>query len=326
MTEQVRRATRLIEIERRLRAHPMGLTVRELANATGYSTRTIQRDLNALESELGAPLVEAPGRRWRLLPGSTPIGAVRFTLHEARALFLAARVMLRHAGEQDADGIAALEKLADALPPPLSRQVRSAAAQLNRNPLRSNRQQVLRTLTEGWAASQTVLIQYRSAQSKTTRRVELDPYLLEPSPNGAATYVIGYSHHHAQVRTFKLDRIEAAELTRQEFQANDIHELSDKMQRSWGIVYGDDEFEVTVDFEAEVADRVSETTWHPSQRLTRLEDGGVRLELRLPSFLEFVPWVRSWGSAAHVVAPDELRAEIAEDFERASARYAVAGG
>lgn len=325
MTEQVRRATRLIEIERRLRAHPMGLTVRELAAATGYSTRTIQRDLNALESELGAPLVEAPGRRWRLLPGSTPIGAVRFSLDEARALFLAARVMLRHPGEQDRDTLGALEKLADALPPPLTRQLRAFTGQLQDRSLPSGRQQVLRTLTEAWAGSQTVLIRYRSQQSKTNRTIELDPYLLEPSPNGAATYVIGFSRQHNQVRTFKLERIESAELTHQHFEAHDIPELSQKMQRSWGIVYGDDEYEVIIDFSADVAERVAETTWHSSQRLTPLPDGGVRLELRIPSFLEFVPWLRSWGSAAYVVAPEELRAEIAADFKRAARRYAQPG-
>ncbi|MGE5597323.1 MAG: helix-turn-helix transcriptional regulator, partial [Hyphomicrobiales bacterium] len=204
MTEQVRRATRLIEIERRLRANPAGLTVRQLADATGYSTRTIQRDLIALESELGAPLMEASGRRWRLMPGSTPIGAVRFTLHEARAIFLATRLLLRHSDERDNDGISALEKLADALPPPLSYQLRSAAEQLKAKPENRNASLILRVLTEAWATSQTVAIRYRSQHARNVRQTELDPYILEPSPNGAAIYVIGYSSEHRQVRTFKL--------------------------------------------------------------------------------------------------------------------------
>lgn len=321
MTEQVRRATRLIEIERRLRANPAGLTVRELAEKTGYSTRTIQRDLNALESELGAPLVEGSRRRWRLMPGSTPIGAVRFSLHEARAVFLATRLLLRHADERDNDGISALEKLADALPPPLSGQVLATAANLKERPANEPQARVLRRLTEAWASSQTVAMRYRSQQARTMRDTELDPYLLEPSTNGAATYVIGFSHEHHQVRTFKLDRIVSVEFTGNHFQANDVEEITQKMTRSWGVVFGDDEYEVTVDFAADVAHRIAETHWHPSQRLTPLEDGGVRLELRIPSFLEFVPWVRGWGPAARVVAPAELREEVATSLRDAAEQY-----
>lgn len=321
MTEQLRRATRLIEIERRLRASPGGLTVRQLAEATGYSKRTIQRDLNALESELGVPLVEAPGRRWRLMPGSTPIGAVRFTLQEARAIFLAARLMLRHADERDSDGISALEKLADALPPALARPVLMTVQQLKQRPDNPEQSRVLRALTEAWASSQTVAIRYRSQQARAIRETELDPYLLEPSTSGAAIYVIGYSHEHKQIRTFKLDRITSVSQTGRQFEPDDVDALAAKLSRGWGVVFGDDEYEVIVEFAPEVAERIAETHWHPSQRLTQLANGGVRLELRLPSFLEFVPWVRSWGPAAKVVAPDELREEVAESLRTAAAQY-----
>ncbi len=321
MTEQLRRATRLIEIERRLRASPGGLTVRQLAEATGYSKRTIQRDLNALESELGVPLVEAPGRRWRLIPGSTPIGAVRFTLQEARAIFLAARLMLRHADERDSDGISALEKLADALPPALARPVLMTVQQLKQRPDNPEQSRVLRALTEAWASSQTVAIRYRSQQARAIRETELDPYLLEPSTSGAAIYVIGYSHEHKQIRTFKLDRITSVSQTGRQFEPDDVDALAAKLSRGWGVVFGDDEYEVIVEFAPEVAERIAETHWHPSQRLTQLANGGVRLELRLPSFLEFVPWVRSWGPAAKVVAPDELREEVAESLRTAAAQY-----
>jgi len=321
VTEQTRRATRLIEIERRLRRNPGGLTVAQLAEATGYSKRTIQRDLNALESELGAPLVEGPGRRWRLLPGSTPIGVVRFSLQEARAIFLAARLLFRHADERDSDGISALEKLADALPPALAKPVETTVEQLKRRPDNPGQQKVLRELTEAWANSQTVRIRYNSQTAKDIRETDLDPYLLEPSWMGSATYVIGYSHEHQEVRTFKVDRIIKVTQTGQQFQPVEVDELWDKVGRSWVVVFGDDQYDVVIDFSPSVAERIKETIWHPSQRLTKLDDGGVRLELRLPSLLEFVPWVRSWGHAAKVVAPDELRKEVAESLRKAAAQY-----
>ncbi|MCC6382252.1 MAG: WYL domain-containing protein [Dehalococcoidia bacterium] len=324
MTEQVRRAARLVEIERRLRQSPAGLTVRDLARQLDCSPRTIQRDLIVLESELGVPLLEAPGRRWQLLPGSTPIGSVRFNLQEARAVFLATRLLLRHADERDPDAISALEKLAAALPPPLAAQVRSAATQLKERPARRPQTEVLRTLTDAWASSQTVTLRYRSQAARAIRRTELDPYLLEPSTTGAAVYVIGYSHEHGQVRTFKLDRIQAVEPTGRTFVAADLHALEELMRRSWGVVFGEDQYDVVVDFTPAVADRVAETRWHPSQRLARTPAGGLRLELRLPSLLEFVPWVRSWGAEARVVAPPELREDVARTLRAAADQYATA--
>lgn len=324
MTEQVRRAARLVEIERRLRQSPAGLTVRGLASQLNCSPRTIQRDLNVLESELGAPLVEAPGRRWKLIPGSTPIGAVRFSLQEARAVFLATRLLLRHADEQDPDAISALEKLAAALPPPVAAQVHSAAALLKERPARRAQTEALRILTEAWATSQTVALRYRSQAARANRRTDLDPYLLEPSTTGAAVYVIGYSHEHGQVRTFKLDRIQAVEPTGRTFVPADLHGLEERMRKSWGVIFGEDQYDVVVDFTPAVADRVAETRWHPSQKLTRKPEGGLRLELRLPSLLEFAPWVRSWGAEAQVVAPPEFREDVARTLRTAADQYAMA--
>ena len=117
MTEQVRRSARLVEIENLLRQNPRGLKTTELAQRTGYSSRTIQRDLGVLEGELNVPLVEGEGRRWRLMPGATPIGSVRFSLQEARAMYLATRQFFRHQWEPDPDALSALQKLAGALPP-----------------------------------------------------------------------------------------------------------------------------------------------------------------------------------------------------------------
>ncbi len=324
MTEQVRRASRLVEIERRLRNHPNGLTVRELADALEYSTRTIQRDLNVLESELGLPLMEGNGRRWRLMPGTAPIGAVRFTLHEARSVYLATRLLLRQIDEHDPDAVAALDELADALPPSIGARVRWSADQLPQRPETPGYTDHLRTLTQAWAESRRVLIRYRSQNTRQVRDTTVDPYLLEAVGTGSATYLYAHSSAHGELRTFKVDRIVDAVALDEHFMLPDLDELDRRLARSWGgAVLGeeDDERDVVLEFDASVADRVRETTWHLSQRLTALPGGGLRWEARLPSLLEFVPWVRSWGEAVEAIEPAELRAEIADSMCRAAARY-----
>ena len=292
----------------------------ELARELGYSQRTIQRDIAALESELGVPLV-FQGRKYSILAGSDhPLSPVRFTLHEARAVFLAARLFARSADQRDPDGISALDKIADTLPAGMAREARASIGEFRARPIDEHQVEVLRTLTEGWAQGRAVDITYHSARADAPYHTEIEPYLLEPSTAGS--YVVGLSAQHGEVRVFKLDRIKSAEATSRTFLSPDLDEITGRLRRSWGgLVFGDDEYRAVVDFTPQVARRISESYWHPSQELTNLPGGGVRLSVVLPSLLEFVPWVLSWGADACVVGPDELRGQVACALRTAASRY-----
>jgi predicted DNA-binding transcriptional regulator YafY len=321
MTEQVRRATRLVRIENLLRQRTW-MTAKQLAAETGYSQRTIQRDLGALESELGVPLV-LEGRKYGIMAGSDhPLSPVRFTLQEARAVYLAARLFARHADDRDPDGIAALEKIGDTLPPNLAAQVRHSIQEMKSRPANPTEVGVLRTITNGWAESRTVTITYRSAQALTPRTTDLDPYLLEPSASGAATYIIGHSSEHNSVRIFKLDRVQSATLTEHTFIADSLDDVRQHLRQSWGgAVFGDEQFDVAVAFTREVAQRIRETNWHPSQELEELPNGGVVLRLVLPSLLEFVPWVLGWGASAKALTPPSLVEQVSTAVRASAAQY-----
>lgn len=322
MTEQTRRAARLIEIERLLRRNPVGMTTGELARGLGCSPRTIQRDIAVLESELGVPLT-VDGRRYRILAGSHPLAPLRLSLQEARVLLLAIRLLFKNTDSFDPDAVSALEKVAGALSQTIAAQAEITVNLLRRRP-KDPQHETLARLTEAWASSRVVTIEYRSHDDPAYRSTDLDPYLFEPGGR-SGVYVIGFSHRHGAIRTFKVDRIRRATLTDQSFEQDPalVRELLEQLAASWGVVFGEERHHVIVDFSAAVADAVSETIWHPSQRLHRLSEGGVRMEVWLPNFMEFVPWVRSWGAEAIVVEPAELRAEVANSLRRAADRYAA---
>jgi predicted DNA-binding transcriptional regulator YafY len=61
--------------------------------------------------------------------------------------------------------------------------------------------------------------------------------------------------------------------------------------------------------------------WHHSQTLEELADGGVLLKMRVGGIREIKTWVMGWGAEVEVLAPPELRANVAEDSRRMSAQY-----
>ncbi len=61
--------------------------------------------------------------------------------------------------------------------------------------------------------------------------------------------------------------------------------------------------------------------WHPTQRVTRLEDGGVRIEFEVTSLTEVLGWVLRWGAGAVVRAPEVLRQRVRDEQRRALAAY-----
>ncbi|WP_322797359.1 helix-turn-helix transcriptional regulator [Tepidiforma sp.] len=319
MTEQTRRSTRLIRI-RDLLIKRGPLSTAEIARETGFSQRTIQRDILDLETDLGVPLV-TENRKWRIMDGANLVfGPVRLTLQEARALYFAMRLMLRSADERDPDALSALEKVADAIPQGMAGHMRRTVSEYAQLPSDHDAIENLRRITEAWANSRTIRFTYRSAHSSEQRRYEVDPYILDHTQSG--TYLIGYSHTHGETRVFKLDRIHAVENAGREFDPVDIDRLAETLRHSWGGVgLGDSRYDVVIDFTPAVAARIQESYWHVSQELEPLADGGIRLKVSLPSLLEITPWVLSWGPEATVVQPAELRDRVAHLLARAAERY-----
>ena len=98
-----------------------GVAVTEIAELTGMTTRTVYRDIRALEEELEIPIFSAgrgaTGSRKSFLP------PLPLSLAEAIVLFLATRLIARWSDEYDQAVVSAFTKLADLLPQPIARHV-----------------------------------------------------------------------------------------------------------------------------------------------------------------------------------------------------------
>jgi predicted DNA-binding transcriptional regulator YafY len=61
--------------------------------------------------------------------------------------------------------------------------------------------------------------------------------------------------------------------------------------------------------------------WHPTQQVAKLDDGAVRVTLRVRTCRELETWVLGFGEHARVIKPDKLRTEVAGRLVKASAVY-----
>jgi predicted DNA-binding transcriptional regulator YafY len=315
----MRRSLRLNAITEHLRSRKAGMTVRELAGATGVSVRSIQRDLNVLQFEGGLALDERDGRY--AIPGGERLAPLDLSLQEARAMLIATRLFLRYSDESEPSAANALRKLARIMPAEVKDQVTAAADALSRRPFDPEFSRNLTTVTEAWARRRVLKLTYRSAGRQRPKEVIVEPYFLEPSAAGYSTYLIAYSRTHRQIRTFKVERIVSAEKLPQSFELTNGLDIDELLSSAWGIIWGEGA-PVRLRFAPDVTWRVKESRWHPSQSLEDLEDGGCVLTINVASVMELGRWVRGWGDRVEVLSPPALRAELGAEAARLTRLYA----
>lgn len=299
-----------------------GVAVGEIARLTGMTTRTVYRDLRALEDELGVPVFQAArghygiDRKFFLPP-------LRLSVPEAIVLFLASRLIARWSDQYDAAVVSAFTKLADALPQPIARHVAATMLTVGSSDPNEPFSRSFSAVARGWAEGRVVEIDYDPGTAPR-KRTRVHPYFLEPDAALRSVYLIGHDETAGAMRTYKVERIRSATLTTDRYEIPDDFDPDAWLANSWGIwsSEGTPTVDIRVRFDASVAHRVREAVWHRSQRITELAGGGVELAVTVAGIVEIQPWILSWGGAAEVLEPPELRDAVAESVRRAAGRYA----
>ena len=319
------KATRLIELQCLFARSPHRTwTTHELAAKLGIAERTVRAHLADLSGSGQLP-VASDRRGWRLVEGARlQLGPVRFQLEEAAAVYLAARLLLRHSDEPNPAVREAVRRLAVVVPEDLGRFMDTLVARAESD-ADSRFAEVFRTLAYGWAARQWVEVEYRSAGRDDAAAYRFAPYLLEPASREPSVYAIGLAEPPGALRVFKLERVRRAALTEAVFEPPPHDELLARLDQAWEVWLSDgDVAEVRLRFDAAAARQVTEARWHPSQRVERRPDGGIEVRFAVASTLELEPWILGWGAACEVLAPADLRQRIAQQHSAAAARYAAA--
>jgi predicted DNA-binding transcriptional regulator YafY len=305
------------------------LTIDDLAERTGVTTRTIRRDLEALQTS-GFPLYDEvhDGKKYWTLQTKAfkRLDDTGFTLAELSALYFSRTLVECLAATPfQQDVAAAFEKLAAALTPgmrqfldrmPLVFQAKGATPRSPEDE-KAEREHIAKLL-DATLNSRRAKMSYFSMSSRREKDYEIEPYRLVYSSTGL--YLLAFVEEYKEVRTFYVDRIRALSLREERFTPPEIFELP--FAHSLGANEGPPEH-IEIAFEPGIATLIRERRWHASQRHTDRPDGGLVLSLEVCNDPWLRSWILSWGPLARVISPPALAAQIKDDVERASARYDV---
>lgn len=319
------RTARLYRVAAVLRAHgEEGIRIEEIARRVGVSRRTVYRDLVALQSELGVPIWSDDRGTWGAT-GEAFLPPLKLTLDEAMAVVLSARLMVRYADKYDPDLAAAFQKLEEGLAPALRDHVERTLGDLARRPTDERFSRHVHLLTRAWAERRVVTLTYAPGRyegiERATRQARVRPYLIEPSLQTHALYLIGWDETRDAIRTFKVERILDLTVTGETFEPPADGGLEATLARAWDIIADQPETEVVLRFRPAVAARVREATWHPSQRVEEALDGSLLWRATVSGTIEIRLWVLSWGADVEVLEPAALREDVIRTCREALLRY-----
>ena len=302
-----------------------GLSIDDLAGDLAVTTRTIRRDLEALQ-EAGFPLYDERdenGRtRWHL-DGQVLKGLeTGFTLGELCALYLGRHVLEMASGtpfgRDLALAFARIEKMLsprmraflDQMPAILTAKAGPRAAG------DGGQSGVGAQLLEAALHHRVARMRYHSVSSAREK-----DYLIHPQRLAFAQgdfYLLAYVPEYDDTRTFAVSRIVSVSLEKQTFAPRE--DLGGEVfGNSLGVHTGPTS-PVEIRFAPEVAPYVRARVWHPSQRLTETADGIV-LAMEVCHDWALRSWILSWGPLATVTMPAALVAQIRDDLQAASTQY-----
>jgi proteasome accessory factor B len=303
-----------------------GVTIDALAGELDVTTRTIRRDLAALQ-EAGFPLYDEhddDGRaRWRL-DGQVLKGVeTGFTLAELCALYLSRNLLESVAGTPfQRDLTLAFGRLGKMLSPRMRQFLDRLPSVLAAKPGPRARggessADIVARLLEATLHFRVATMRYHSVSSARVKDYLVHPYRLAFAQGGL--YLLAYVPEYDDVRTFAVDRIASVSLEKQTFTPKQAI-ADDVFANSLGVNTGP-AARVEIEFDSRVAPYVRARVWHASQQIREGVDGRLVLAMDVCHDWALRSWILSWGPFAKVATPAALAKELRNDLQAATEKY-----
>jgi predicted DNA-binding transcriptional regulator YafY len=223
-----------------------------------------------------------------------------------------------------------LQKVRDSLPPSLIEKLDAMAAVYGSATAPAKDfapyADLIDRLTSAAVERRRIAMRYHSLNSGEIKERKFDPYSVYFDPDGATIKVIGHDHEHGKIRTFSVDHIRRIRETGERFRRPPDWNLLDHLARYCFNGIHDEPIRVRLRAHGVTASIFAERTFHRSQReIERCPKDAERpesitIEMEVARGRGLVRFILSWAPEVEVIAPAELRREVAEAHRQALAR------
>jgi len=283
------------------------------------SRKTVQRDIDFLRDQLGAPIEYCRQRKGFFYSDKNWfIPALNLQEGDLVNLLIAVKAAEQYRGTPVAEHLQNIcSKIAELLPEQVSvdPELLYIGFSFTAPPARVISQTVWKTLVRGLLSRQMLRINYAGKQ----KTFDVCPYHLA-NLHGEWYLFVGFDDSD-DIRQLAVGRIDKVSLLAKNFAVPNSFDAKKMLNETFQRFAGDNQAHtVKVVFDKEVAPWVLERQWHPEQEVKTRRDGSVELSFRAKGLFEVMRWLLAWGCHVTVKGPKELRDMLNDEIRAMSKR------
>jgi predicted DNA-binding transcriptional regulator YafY len=306
------------------RGHRLGWE--EVARDTGLGEQQARRMWRTLVDELGLRIARDGRRKVASLPVEDPewtpdlegLVAIKFA-DAAMEAFRGSDVHARWRELADRAVLTASERARGKFELLRSALVYVRGPHTDLGPVRDS----LTEIIDGLACRHRVRLLYRKNGASDWEPCDVEPWSLVL--HAGSLYLLAPRRGQDQPKLWKLESVRRCERLKgdtYEYPSAYRFDGARHFERFIGVWTSDLlPVDVVLRFVGRIRDYVEATTWHPTERKTRLEDGGVEVRLTVALTPDLDRWVMGFGEECRVVEPPELATRISARLRPAADQY-----
>lgn len=134
-------------------------------------------------------------------------------------------------------------------------------------------------------------------------------------------YLDGWCHNKEDLRIFSLDSIAELKFENKKYYTPDDDTIREIYDTSYGIFSGIPSGTAIIKLAGKAAKYALREIWHPRQKVTKMENGDILLEIPFNKTPELIGSILFWGEDAEVLSPVSLRGEIISRIKKMLSIY-----
>lgn len=216
------------------------------------------------------------------------------------------------------DALNAARKLAADLPGPLRENTIMLFDELVLKEGFGCKQNIMARLQQAIMEKRRIHMDYQRPDKQLLKNQVIDPYVIFFKRR--ALYMEGLSLSEKNIRMYRINRILDIRMTGELFSRDSAYQFTKRHQNAFSVFAGNHTEKVTVRFNRNVENYITESLWHSSQKITHTRNG-ILFTVHVAEPKEVLWWALGWGANAEIIEPKWLRQLAKEEIETMNEHY-----